>query len=62
MKEVVQAPSLTPDLGIYVEVLGPDGLAHHVGPFKSREHAEAWIAQNSPDRTPARAKRANKSA
>jgi len=29
-----------------VEVTGPDGLAHHVGPFKSRQEAEDWIAQN----------------
>lgn len=30
-----------------VEVIGPDGLAHHIGPFKSRDDARAWIARNS---------------
>lgn len=34
----------------FVEVLGPDGLAHHVGPFKSHAQAEEWIVQNSPDK------------
>ncbi len=34
----------------FVEVLGPDGLVHHVGPFKSHAQAEEWIAQNSPDK------------
>jgi hypothetical protein len=29
-----------------VEVNGLDGLKHHVGPFRRREEAEAWIAQN----------------
>ncbi len=29
-----------------IEVIGADGLAHHVGPFKQREDAENWIAQN----------------
>jgi hypothetical protein len=29
-----------------VEVNGLDGLKHHVGPFRLREEAEAWIAQN----------------
>lgn len=29
-----------------VEVNGVDGLKHHVGPFRLREEAEAWIAQN----------------
>lgn len=29
-----------------VEVNGQDGLKHHVGPFRLREEAEAWIAQN----------------
>lgn len=27
-----------------VEVIGPDGLRHHVGPFKLRKEAEDWIA------------------
>lgn len=30
-----------------IEVIGNDGLVHHLGPFKSREAAEAWIAQNA---------------
>jgi hypothetical protein len=34
---------------IMVEVIGRDGLVHHVGPFKSHDDARAWIAQNSPD-------------
>ena len=34
---------------IIVEVIGPDGLVHHVGPFKSREQAEAWLAQTAPE-------------
>jgi hypothetical protein len=32
-----------------VEVIGEDGLKHHVGPFKRREEAEDWIAQNPED-------------
>ena len=32
-----------------VEVIGQDGLKHHVGPFKCRADAEAWIAQNPCD-------------
>jgi hypothetical protein len=32
-----------------VEVIGPDGLKHHVGPFRVREEAENWIARNPPD-------------
>jgi len=28
----------------FVETDGPDGLKHHVGPFKTRSEAEAWIA------------------
>jgi hypothetical protein len=35
-----------------VEVIGPDGLKHHVGPFKLRQEAEDWIAQNPSDSTP----------
>lgn len=45
----MQKPSAKSDAEIIVEVIGPDGLVHHVGPFKSREHAEAWIMQNSPE-------------
>lgn len=35
-----------------VEVIGPDGLKHHVGPFKLRADADAWIAQNPSDSAP----------
>ena len=38
---------------IMVEVIGPDGLVHHVGPFKSQADAQAWIAHNSPANSPA---------
>jgi hypothetical protein len=31
-----------------VEVIAGDGLMHHVGPFKNRDAAEAWIAQYPP--------------
>jgi hypothetical protein len=31
----------------FVEIDGPDGLKHHVGPFKTRLEAEEWIAQHS---------------
>ena len=37
----------SPELHI-VEVVGRDGLVHHLGPFKSRAAAERWIAQNAP--------------
>jgi hypothetical protein len=30
-----------------IEVVGNDGLVHHLGPFKSREAAESWMAQNA---------------
>ena len=32
-----------------VEVVEPGGLKHHVGPFKLRQEAEDWIAQNPSD-------------
>ena len=32
---------------VFVEVIGPDGLTHHVGPFKTQAQAEAWIELNS---------------
>jgi len=40
--------------GIMVELTGLDGLVHHVGPFKSRDDARAWISRNSPDEEPVR--------
>ena len=30
-----------------IEVIGDDGLVHHLGPFKTREEAEAWMAANA---------------
>lgn len=30
-----------------VEVIGPDGITHHLGPFRRRDDAEGWIAQNA---------------
>jgi hypothetical protein len=32
---------------VFVELIGPDGLTHHVGPFKTHALAEAWIELNS---------------
>jgi hypothetical protein len=40
---------LEPSSEYFVEVTGTDGLKHHVGPFKVRQDAEDWIAQNTPD-------------
>jgi hypothetical protein len=38
----------SPSMDTYmVEVIGHDGIAHHVGPFRTRAHAECWIAQNT---------------
>ena len=31
-----------------IEVIGDDGLAHHLGPFQTRDAAESWIAANAP--------------
>ena len=36
---------------VFVEIIGPDGLAHHVGPFKTSAQAEEWIKLNSNDAT-----------
>ena len=30
-----------------VEVIGHDGIVHHVGPFRTRADAESWMAQNT---------------
>jgi len=38
-----------------VEVIGNDGLVHHLGPFKTRAAAEAWMAQNAPPQDDAQA-------
>ena len=46
-----QAAAKVPE--IMVEIIGADGLAHHVGPFKSQADAQAWIAHNSPDNSSA---------
>ena len=32
---------------VFVEIIGPDGLAHHVGPFKTPARAEEWIELNA---------------
>ena len=32
---------------VFVEVIGADGLAHHVGPFETTARAEEWIERNS---------------
>lgn len=42
---------------VFVEIIGVDGLAHHVGPFQSPAQAEEWIERNStvercPQQTP----------
>ena len=39
--------SVAPADAVFVEVVGPDGLFHHVGPFKDISVAEDWIAQHS---------------
>ena len=31
----------------YVEVVAPDGLSHHIGPFERRSSAHEWIKQHS---------------
>jgi hypothetical protein len=36
----------------YVEVVAPDGLAHHIGPFAERSAAQAWIRQHVNGRDP----------
>jgi hypothetical protein len=33
--------------GYYIEVVAPDGLAHHIGPFPRRSNAQAWIRQHA---------------
>ena len=30
-----------------VEVVGPDGIRHHLGPFRQRKEAQCWIAMNT---------------
>lgn len=30
-----------------VEVIGHDGIVHHLGPFSTRADAEAWMVQNT---------------
>ena len=36
----------------YVELVGPDGLKHHVGPFEGRRRAEDWIIHNESTEPP----------
>ena len=45
---------------VMVEVIGQDGLRHHVGPFKSHADAQAWIAENPSDSTSQTASRDRK--
>ena len=52
MEKLLQQPQAKSAAGIYVELIGPDGLVHHVGPFKFNADAEAWIAQASPEKAP----------
>jgi hypothetical protein len=35
---------------VFVEIIGADGLAHHVGPFETLARAEEWIEQNSTEK------------
>ncbi len=35
---------------VFVEIIGVDGLAHHVGPFQTSAQAEAWIELNATDK------------
>lgn len=30
-----------------VEVVGSDGIRHHLGPFRQRKEAQRWIAMNT---------------
>jgi hypothetical protein len=45
MVEAVNDP--TTNEGYMVEVIGHDGVVHHLGPFRSRADAEAWMEQNT---------------
>lgn len=37
----------TANEGYMVEVVGHDGIVHHLGPFQTRDDAQSWIAQNT---------------
>jgi len=37
---------------VMVEIIGRDGLIHHVGPFRTHADAQIWILQNAPDNAP----------
>ena len=50
MTAAFKAREVTELLEVFVEVIGHDGLPHHVGPFRSRVQAEEWIEQNPIDR------------
>jgi hypothetical protein len=39
----IRVPVSTMENEHFVEIEGPDGRKHHVGPFKTRTEAEAWI-------------------
>ena len=38
--------SVTAKDAVLVEVIGPDGLFHHVGPFRDVSVAEDWVAKH----------------
>ena len=52
MARMLNTPDVSAMDAHYVEVVGPDGLMHHVGPFNSVAGAEGWIAQHSPGQAP----------
>jgi hypothetical protein len=40
--------TLAPTIDFFiVEVIGHDGMVHHLGPFRKRAHAERWIEQHT---------------
>jgi hypothetical protein len=53
MKLQPEPPAAAKVAQIMVEVVGPDGLVHHVGPFQTHAAAQAWIARHTPDNSSA---------
>ena len=52
----IQTLSTTDSQEVFmIEMIGNDGLVHHLGPFKTRAAAEAWMAQNAPPQDDAQA-------
>jgi hypothetical protein len=60
MDQRYMSQSSGPSTQYFVEVIGQDGVKHHVGPFKQLARAKDWIAQN--ERTEATQPRARQSA